>query len=336
MKLDDYVLYKIYKNKSHRSKNATFDGEANNLEEDEANDLEEGEANDQFQEPFEYFHDGVAQQENIHQDHGVDEYMVSGDGHFNQVTHVDNTHEIDYSANQQQQQLWPVPYPNYLGYNSYMIPNHVSMVIPQMHGNGFYDQNRELMLHETLYNQQHMARDYTPPETMLPVDASNNVLTLNNVLNIPQEFCAAMSPVDASNNVQALPNISTEFSAAMSPVDASNNVQALSNVSKEFSAAMSPVDASDDVQPLSNISREFSAAMSPADAPNNVQPLSNISQEFSAAMPPVDAPDVVRVVKNELNIPQMQEGQYHQRPVMTRPSTSSTYHPYHHPDHPNN
>lgn len=207
-----------------------------------------GEANHQDP-PAENFHTGVAQQLNYRQYHGPDESLVNGD-HINQQNHVENNmREIDIGGGQPQlqQQDWPIQNPDYLAYYNAVFSNEMSMPSDhQMHGNVFYPENCDLMLHETLYSQQtvsdhDIAYDYIPeglPHAVLPGrDEFNNVQALNNESNVSEGFCRAVPPVaDGSNDVQGF--------------------------------------------------------------------------------------------NNEMNIPQMQQLQYQHRVVMTRPSPSSSYHPY--------
>ncbi|KAK1399826.1 hypothetical protein POM88_009689 [Heracleum sosnowskyi] len=206
MKLDEYVLCKIYEHNKDKS---------------DATNGVQGEANDQDQ-PAENFHDGVAQQLNYHQDHGpADGLLVTGD-HINQQNHGDNTRDIDISAGQQQQQqqqqVWPIPNPSYLDYYNAVFPNDMSMPSGhQMHGNNFYPENHDLMQHETLYGQQTVSDhdiaydNYIPqgfPHAILPgADAFNNVQALNNESNTSQGFSSDVQPVaDGSNDVQGFNN----------------------------------------------------------------------------------------------------------------------------------
>lgn len=225
-------MYKIYKNKKDKS-DAARRG-------DEATDQDP---------PAENFHTGVAQQLNYHQDQGPDELLINGD-HINQQNHVDNMREINISGGLQlQQQVWPIPNPDYLAYYNAVFPDEMSMPSGhQMHGNGFHPENLEL-LHEALYGQQtaesghDIAYDYIPqglPHAVLPGgNAFNNVQALNNEPNISESFSPAVPPPAA---------------------DSSNNVQGFNN---------------------------------------------------------------------EMSIPQMQQQQYQHRVATTRPSPSSSYHPYH-------
>ncbi|XP_074368652.1 uncharacterized protein LOC141708775 [Apium graveolens] len=184
MKLDEYVLYKIYENKKDKSDATNGVG---------------GEANDP--------------------DHGPDELLVNGDL-INQQNRVNNMRGIDVSGGQQQlqQQVWPIQNPNYLDNYNAVFSNQMSMPNGhQMHGNVFYPENLEL-LHETLYGQQTAESDYDIaydyisqelPDAILPgADGFNNVQALNNDSNISEGFSPAVPPpvADASNDVQGFNN----------------------------------------------------------------------------------------------------------------------------------